>query len=57
MNVQDIISLMIVLAAFSYAGYHLIKLFMPVSSASGRKCPGCHACHVKEDLLNNIHMN
>jgi hypothetical protein len=57
MNVQDIITLMIVIAAFAYAGFHLIKLFIPDPSASKAKCPGCDACDVKEDLVKNIHLN
>lgn len=57
MSLQDIVTMLIVIAAFTYAGYHLVKLFLPDPSATKAKCAGCDACNVKEDLLKNIHLN
>lgn len=54
MNLQDILTIVIVLLAFSYALFGLVKLLTPAKSGKSAGCSGCTACSGQENLPNGF---
>ncbi len=49
--IQQILTYLVVAAAFSYAGYSFIKLFLPnKKNAKGGCSAGCAGCSMKSEL-------
>ncbi|MRT94830.1 FeoB-associated Cys-rich membrane protein [Ancylomarina sp. 16SWW S1-10-2] len=51
MDFQLIITYLIILAAVSYAGFHLYRVIKPPKNRS--ICGGCSSCQFKKDLMKN----
>jgi hypothetical protein len=51
MNYQDIITYIVVIAAFLYSGYKTYSFFLPLNKGVENCGGGCSSCEIKREII------